>query len=191
MPSALGELLAQLAAALAVVTERWYLMGAQAAIVHGAARLTADVDVTVDLGATPTEELVTALLAHGFGLRVDDVDEFVASTRVLPVVHRASGMPVDIVLAGSGLEDEFFERTERLTVQGVEVPVACADDVIIMKVLAGRPTDMGDVAAILRARIEKLDLDHIRSRLGMLEEALGQADLLPGFEDAVEKACRR
>ena len=41
-------------------------------------------------------------------LRVDD-PEFVRRTRVMPFVHVATGMPLDVVLAGSGLEDEFEE----------------------------------------------------------------------------------
>jgi hypothetical protein len=44
MPSPVVELLAGLDTALQSLGIRWYLFGAQAAIVHGAARLTADVD---------------------------------------------------------------------------------------------------------------------------------------------------
>ena len=36
--------------------------------------------------------------------------EFIRRTRVVPFVDSATGMPLDIVLAGSGLEDEFLER---------------------------------------------------------------------------------
>jgi len=63
---------------------------------------------------------------------------FVATTRVPPFVHARSGMPVDIVLAGPGLEELFFKRRRRLTVEGVRVPVASPEDVAVMKVLAGR-----------------------------------------------------
>ena len=47
MPSPVAELLRDLASSLDALGIRWYVFGAQAAIVHGAARLTADVDVTV------------------------------------------------------------------------------------------------------------------------------------------------
>jgi hypothetical protein len=49
MSSPVAELLADLAAAFDQRRVDWYLFGAQAAILHGAARLTADVDVTVRL----------------------------------------------------------------------------------------------------------------------------------------------
>ena len=47
----LAELLTDLGRALARLGVRWYLFGAQAAILYGVARLTADVDVTVDLAS--------------------------------------------------------------------------------------------------------------------------------------------
>jgi hypothetical protein len=59
-PSPIVELLRQLGEALASVGVGWYVFGAQAAILHGAARLTADVDITFALGQRPTAELVSA-----------------------------------------------------------------------------------------------------------------------------------
>ena len=52
---------------------RWHLFGAQAAIVHDAARLTADVDVTVDLAALDLDVLVRQeleLAADDLGVRL-------------------------------------------------------------------------------------------------------------------------
>ena len=45
------ELLATLAPVLAARGDRWYVFGAQAVLVWGRSRLTADVDVTVQLAA--------------------------------------------------------------------------------------------------------------------------------------------
>jgi hypothetical protein len=157
---------------------RWFLFGAQAAILHGVARLSADVDVTVDLGSRSTRELVEALAAAGFALRVADTGGFVEATRVLPFVHEASRIPVDVVLAGPGLEDMFFAGAEERLVGGARVPVASAEDLVTMKVLAGRPRDIGDVTAILRARRGTLDLQRVRTTLGLLEAALDRRDLV-------------
>jgi hypothetical protein len=186
--SPIVELLAELGPALAGLGARWYLFGAQAAIFHGVDRLTADVDVTVDLGAQPTARLVAGLADAGFDLRVADAEGFVEATRVLPFVHRRTRIPVDVVLAGPGLEELFFARAEVREIGNVRVPVACAEDLITMKVLAGRPRDREDVVAMLRARGSALDLDRIRDTLGLLEKALDQADLLPELERAIERA---
>lgn len=86
--------------------------------------------------------LVDALAQAGFTSRVDEPATFVARTRVLPVVHAASGMPVDVVLAGPGLEELFLQRLRFEILEGVRVPVASTEDVVVMKVLAGRPKDI-------------------------------------------------
>jgi len=178
----IADLLAQLARAFARQGVRWFLFGAQAAILHGAARLTADVDVTVDLGARSSAELVSALAEAGFDLRVGDVAGFVETTQVLPFVHRASRIPVDVVLAGPGIEEQFFAGAEQRMVGEARVPVAAAEDLVAMKVLAGRPRDLDDVTAIIRARHGRLDLDRIHATLGLLESALDRRDLRSEFD---------
>jgi hypothetical protein len=187
VPSPFADVLASLALAFERAGLRWYLFGAQAAIIHGAARLTADVDVTVHLDDAPPQALVGVLLDVGFTLRVPD-PEFVTRTRVLPVTHAASHVPVDIVFAGPGLEELFLARARLLDVDGVRVPVACAEDVIVMKLLAGRAKDIDDVVAILAAHPDDLNMDLVRGTVRMLEEALDQRDLSPALDQALASA---
>jgi hypothetical protein len=191
VPSSLApvaELLADLRQSLETLGIRWYLFGAQAAILHGVARLTADVDVTVALGSRSTTELVAALTRAGFELRVPDVHGFVEATRVLPLVHARSRMPVDVVLAGPGLEDRFFARAEERMVGGVRVPVAAAEDLVAMKVLAGRPKDLDDAATIIRTRRATLGLDTIRETLHLLEQALDRDDLVAELQRLLDQS---
>lgn len=180
-PRNVAAFLAACAAAFDELGVRWYLFGAQAAFFYGASRLTVDVDITVALESCSPAELVTALLRHGIRPRVDDPD-FTARTRVLPVIHTVSRIAGDIVLAGPGLEERFLDRAEVRDVLGVRVPVATAEDLIVMKILAGRPKDMEDVKAIVAVQGDKLDIAEIRDLLRIVEEALGQSDLLPTFE---------
>jgi hypothetical protein len=60
-----------------------------------------------------------------------------------------------------------------------------------MKILAERPKDIEDVVAILAAHPDDLDLDLVRSTLRLLEEALGQSDLMPALERAMERAGKQ
>ena len=159
----------------------WYLFGAQAVVAYGVPRLSADVDVTLRLTPDSPERFVDDMRVAGFELRVDD-PEFVRRTRVLPFVHVASGMPLDVVLAGSGLEDEFLTRARLLDIGGLRVPTLDPEDLIIAKVLAGRPKDLGDARGLWRARGQEMDAARIVSVLRLLEEALGQSDLTPAFE---------
>ncbi len=191
MSLGIAEPYASLGRAFGAVGARWYVFGAQAAIMHGAVRFTEDIDVTVEGTQVATATLVAALEHEGLELRVTSgVEHFVAQTRVLPMVHLATMMPVDVVLSGPGIEELFFERAVTVEVEGVSIPVAAPEDVVVMKVLAGRPKDLEDAVAVLAAQLSKLDLSHIRELLILLERALGQSDLLPAFDAALERARR-
>lgn len=124
--------------------------------------------------------------AAGFALRVDDPD-FIRRTRVIPFVHIATAMPLDVVLAGSGLEDEFLDRARRTDIGGTAVPLIDLGDLMIAKVLAGRPKDLDDVAGLWRVHAPKVDAERIRRTLRLLEEALSQSDLESTF-DAIARA---
>lgn len=186
MRSPFGEVLAALERGLGALGVRWYLFGAQAALLYGSARLTADVDVTVDLGDLDPEKMVAALAAAGFRMRVEGAD-FVQRTRVLPVLHVPTGIAADIVLAGPGIEELFLDRAAIRDVDGARVPVARPEDIVAMKILASRPKDLDDIVAILAARAD-LDLDLLRGTLKLLEGALDQSDLLPALEAALVRA---
>jgi len=185
-----ADLFAALAEAIAAVGARWYLFGAQAALIWGRPRLTADVDVTVRLDPEEPDALVRAFAQRGFRLRVGPGDDFVRRTRVLPFVFEPNGLPVDVVLAGPGLEELFLSRVVPVRVGSVIVPVISPEDLIVTKILAGRPKDVEDVRGILLERGGQLDLGTVRATLGMLEAALGQSDLRPAFEAELARARR-
>ena len=165
---------------------RWYLFGAQAVVAYGVPRFSADVDVTVELAPDEPERFVRDMEVGGFTLRVED-PEFVHRTRVLPFVHVATGMPLDVVLAGSGLEDEFLDRARATDIGGTDVPVIDMADLLIAKVLAGRPKDIEDARNLWRLQGSHIDRRRIRRVLRLLEEALGQSDLVSGFECIAEE----
>ena len=181
-------LLADFQQACAELQVRYYVFGAQAALLFGSPRLTADVDITVLLGDVTSEELAQTLVQHGFSLRFTD-PAFARTTRVLPVLHVSSAFPADVVLGGPGLEELFLQRSVVRSIHGLEVPVASPEDLIVMKVLAGRRKDEEDVVAVLSAQQGKLDLTQIRQTLHDLTVALAQDDLLPTFERLLNESA--
>lgn len=183
--SALGEALADLARVLDGRGIGWFVFGAQAVAVRGAPRTTQDVDVTVRVERGEVPDLVRALEREG-GLRhryPELADDLLKAGAVLPLVHVGSGMEVDVVVGGSTLEALFLSRASRERLDGVDVPVAQATDLVVMKVLAGRGKDLEDLRALLASG--EVDLEEARDLLRQLEEALGQSDLLPTLDAAI------
>src|SRR5207253_7369666 len=131
----------------------WYVFGAQAVIAAGGVRFTADVDVTVEAPPKKASAVVSAMQRGKFRLReIGDVTTFIATTRVIPAIHVATAIHVDVVLAGTMIEQAMFDRVEMKRVGGVDVPFVALADLIALKLLASRPKDVEDVETLIRAR---------------------------------------
>lgn len=181
--SALGDTLAVLVEVFDDRELPWFVFGAQAVAVRASPRATQDLDVTVEIDRQELPGLLEDLQARGVRHRYPEIaDQLLSGGKVLPMRH-PSGMEIDLVLAGHGLESLALTRATREMMDGVEVPVANATDLTVMKVLAGRGKDFDDVRLLLASG--DVDVAEVREFLGQFEEALGQSDLLEPFEKAV------
>jgi hypothetical protein len=189
-PKPFARALADLAGELGAFGARWYLFGAQAAIAYGSSRVTQDIDVTVEAGPERLAALLAALPSFAPRLPRRELEALAKRARVVPMEHVATSLPVDLVLAGPGLEELFLDRARTLRVAGVPLPVASPEDVVLMKLIAGRPHDLDDARAIVRALgagpAAPFDHEHVRAILAQLEVALERSGLVAAFE-----ACQR
>jgi hypothetical protein len=135
--------------------------------------------------------LVVALSKAGFAPRVEDLEAFFSRSRVIPLVHKATGMPLDLVVARDSLELAFLERAKLVDVGGLKVPIITPEDLIIAKVFAGRRRDLEDVGAVLGTMRGSLDLSYVRNILGQLDEAEDRAELLPTLERLLREVGER
>jgi len=169
------DLLRDLDRALSERELRWYVFGAQAVVAHGRPRATADVDVAVELLDGTAFDLAAHLGQHGFDLRFPlDPDR---EPRLLPLVHGPTSMPLDVVIAEGGLYEEFLARAKRADLGGVLVPVVSPEDLVAMKILAGRRKDLEDVRGVLLEQAATLDLARVRDVIRALEEVTGDQKL--------------
>jgi|SRR6185503_8252715 len=174
---AAGKLLAAFASAMRRRRWRWYVFGGQAVLAHGKPRLTADVDVTVDLAGASVHELVGELERCGFELRFHLSKEFLEAARLLPVAHAETGLPIDVVLAFSDLQAEFLDRRVTVDVAGAKVPMISAEDLLATKILAGRRKDLDDARGVLLENEGRLALDRVYDIIKRLDASMGSEKL--------------
>lgn len=187
--SAPAELLRAFGLVMRARGRRWYVFGAQAVLAYGRPRLTADVDVAVELiGATPAD-LVAELAPGGFDLRFPLPEEHLREARLLPMVHAPSAMPLDLVIAAPGLDEELLARARPIDIEGVEVPVVSVEDLIAMKVLAGRRKDLEDVRGVLIEQRGRVDLARTREVLAAFEAVTEDRRLLARLDRLVRAAA--
>jgi hypothetical protein len=138
------------------------VIGGIAAVLHGSARLTYDLDLCFapdPANLSALGEVLVGLDAHLRG--ADEPVPFVpdAATlrriEVLTLATRLGDLDVLARPAGAPSYEALRRRAERYDLGGFSVLVASVEDLIAMKRAAGRPKDLADVAeleAILRLR---------------------------------------
>ncbi len=156
-------------------------------MLYGQPRLTADLDVTVEGTPQSVLSLLSTLRQHGFEPRLEDAEGLLRRARMLPLIHHASGLPVDLVVAGPGLEDEFLDQRRHVHLGGIAVSVISPEDRIVTKLLAGRRKDLDDARGVLREQSGRLDLERRRRFLRLLEQALDRNDLVSALDELLER----
>jgi predicted nucleotidyltransferase len=177
-------LLARLARALDDAGLPYMVIGGQAVLLYGEPRLTRDVDLTLGVGP---ERLADVLgVVERLGLRpLVEPEPFVTETLVLPCEEPESGIRVDLAFSLPGYERTALTRTNRVQVGGAEVRFASVEDLLIQKVVAGRPRDLEDARGVL-LRNPGVDVGYVRRWLTEFSEALG-APFVTTFDALVEE----
>lgn len=147
------------------------VFGGQAVLLYGEPRLTRDIDIT--LGVDPSEVADVINMSKRLGLEIltEKPEEFVRETLVLPAIEPASGIRIDFVFSLSQFERAAIERSRPIDLDGVAVRFVSLEDLIVMKLLAGRPRDLEDVGSIIRKNRD-LDRNHVKKWLDEFDREL-------------------
>jgi predicted nucleotidyltransferase len=140
---------------------RYVVVGGLAAVLHGHARLTVDVDLIVDLTPEEAARTVSALVSMGLRPRVPVAPEKFADAatrahltreknmRVFPFSDPSNPMrQVDLFVESPIDFEELWERSEVMQLENTSVRVASIADLIALKRQAGRRQDLMDIEAL-------------------------------------------
>ena len=142
------QLLARLARALDDVRIRYMVIGGQAVMLYGEPRLTKDIDITLGVSVDSLAKVLQMARAAGLKPLVDP-QAFTVETMVLPCRDPATTIRVDLVFSQSAYEDAALGRARTVVTDGHPVRFASPEDLVIHKVIAGRPRDLEDVRSIV------------------------------------------
>lgn len=176
-----SEHLATLAKAFDSAGIDYMIIGGQAVLAHGEPRLTQDVDATIAGGAEQLPGLLEVLKNTGWKPIPADPLEFVNQTLVLPCEDPVSGIRTDFIFGMTVYEQKAMKRAEVRWIEGVPVRFATAADLIVHKIIAGRPRDLEDVAGVI-AKNPNLDRVWIVKILQEFEQELDEP-LVERFEE--------
>lgn len=156
----------------------YVVMGGLAIRVFGIPRPTYDVDLMIELQRDRLPVLFEALEEEGLDVPEIFRGGWVDEVAGMPIVKfklyiEERGIDADIFLAESRFQREMMRRRQSDELWGMTVSLATPEDLILLKLLANRHRDLGDIADL---RMVQGDLDEQYMRLWAGE--LGIADRL-------------
>ena len=138
----------------------YMIVGAVAVGAWGRPRATADIDVTVLVDEAGLQAIARA--AETLGLAVDrQWLDWNPLLRGAQVRLAATGVIVDAMRPRDSHEERAIQRRRPLAIGGQRLWFAAPDDLILMKLKAGRPRDFEDAVGVLVAQREALDEDYM------------------------------
>lgn len=152
-------------------------IGGVAAALHGEPRMTVDVDAVALVPESRLPQIVESAAHFGIVPRVSDCVEFALKSRVLLLIHESSGVPIDVSIGLFPMEEEATRRALPIAAFGLNIRVVHPVDLVVMKVVAGRPHDLSDVRGIL-IKNPQIDRQQIRAIIAQYAEAMEEPQLV-------------
>lgn len=165
------------------------IIGGQAVLLYGEPRLTRDIDVTVGIGIDQLGKLEKAASAAGLAPIPSDPSAFARSTMVYPCSDAASGIRVDFIMSFLEYERGAISRGKKVRVGRTDVNFASPEDLIVHKMVAGRPRDLEDVRSILLKNAD-IDVSFIAKWLSGFDRTQG-SDAKDCFREIVKSIRKR
>lgn len=165
---------------------QYMIIGGIGNLVWGEPRLTVDIDITVQVSDVKERDFIKEVGSR-FRILVDNPEDFVKKTRVLPV-ELSENVKGDIIFAGLDYEKKAIERAVEVEIsKNSMVRVCTAEDLIIHKAITEREKDWQDIEGILLRRGHLLDKKYIINWLSQFVSALDKPGIQKRFEELWKK----
>jgi hypothetical protein len=156
---------------------RFCIIGGVAVQWWGEPRLTRDIDISLLTGFGAEAEPVDLLLG-AYAPRIPGAREFALANRVL-LLRSPNGAGIDVSLAALPYEELAIGRASLVELMpGRTLRLCSPEDLIVMKLFAGRETDLRDARSVAVRQGERLDWSYVEAQLAELADLAGNPDLL-------------
>jgi predicted nucleotidyltransferase len=140
---------------------RYVIVGGIAVILHGSPRLTADLDIIIDLEPATARRAIEVLQRAGFVAEIPvDIRQFAdenvrrgwiaeKNMKALSLHDREMPPTVIDILADSPIAfEDLYRRAKLITLDELTLRIASIPDLILLKRISGRPEDLSDIAEL-------------------------------------------
>jgi Nucleotidyltransferase of unknown function (DUF6036) len=167
------EVLQRITSALDRAQIPYMLTGSFASAYHGVPRATQDIDLVIEATEERLRTFVQLLPDDQYYVDLDAALDACKRQSLFNVIDMATGWKVDLIVCKSRAYSQTeFSRRKRLHVQGIDLFVASAEDVVLSKLewakLAKSQRHIADAAGILRIKMSLLDRTYLEKWISVL-----------------------
>ncbi len=152
------------------------VIGGLAVGMLGEARLTQDLDFLLFLKPSELLHFLRQAKHRGFTFSLREVQWQVAETGTFRLTYR--GIPVDCLVASTPLEDQMWRRSKKLRLHHRVAHFPSPEDLILLKLLPGRPKDLLDMQGLFLRHRGRLDMGYLRETAQRMAEELQDHQIL-------------
>jgi hypothetical protein len=152
------------------------VMGGLAVRAYGIPRATYDVDFTAAVPRNRLPDLYAAVADLGYTVPEPYSAGWVDAVAGMPLVkfrHYLAdrGIDIDVFLAESAFQVQLLSRRRREDVDGLIVWLVSPEDLVLLKLIAGRPRDIADIGDVLfiQGRLDEAYMRQWAATLGVLD----------------------
>ncbi|HWZ76591.1 MAG TPA: hypothetical protein VNX87_08640 [Candidatus Sulfotelmatobacter sp.] len=168
-----AEVFRKLTSALNGAGIAYMLTGSFASAHYGTSRSTQDIDIVIDATVAQLRRFAQILERDDYYVDLDAALDAHRQESMFNVIDRGTGWKIDLIFRKSRpFSKEEFRRRQAVTLQGLPIFIASAEDVIVAKLewtkLGGSQRQIEDAAAIVRARGKELDQSYLEKWIAEL-----------------------
>jgi hypothetical protein len=175
--TSLAETLHSLIELLDRLSIPYAVMGGVAVRAFGVPRPTYDIDLTINVERRSLPDLFAHLRELDYSIPDPYVTGWVDDIKGLKLLKlkrylRHESLDVDLFLAESQFQKAVMDRRIKVEAEGRTIWLVSPEDLVLLKLLAGRPRDLGDVTDVLfmQGKLDTKYMRHWADDLGVTEE---------------------
>lgn len=134
---------------------RFCLIGGIAAGYWGEPRFTRDIDFTIFSQKKSFDEIVSLLEKNNF------IYKLIENSQCQISKWNKINFWADLILAETDYQDLVIDRAMKINLFEVETKICSAEDLMILKMIAGRRQDYLDIENILKKNLNQLDKSYL------------------------------
>jgi predicted nucleotidyltransferase len=153
-------------------------MGGMAVSAYGFPRATYDIDAVMFIEEKKLNLFLSELHKRGFSYDKKNPVKIIQGKPFITLTYLKSKVYIDLFLARDEFSKQVLLRTRKFKLNRMKINLVSPEDLILIKLQAGRERDLDDVRAILSENVSKLDFNYLRNQARKLRVDLYLKDEL-------------